>query len=46
VVNDAIFGGTPDSTVPLAVAIGTLAALFAGCIVILERRVRAVDVVA
>ena len=46
VVNDAIFGGTPDSTIPLAVAIGTLAVLFAGCIVILERRVRAVDVVA
>lgn len=46
VVNDAIFGGIPDSTVPLAVAIGTLAALFAGCIVVLERRVRAVDVVA
>ena len=46
VVNDAIFGGVSDSTVPLAIAIGALVALCAGCIVILERRVRAVDVVA
>ena len=46
VVNDAIFGGSSESAVPLAVAVGVLAAIFAACIVILERRVRAVDVVA
>jgi len=46
VVNGAIFGAGSDSAVPLAVATGALAALFAACIAILERRVRAVDIVA
>jgi len=45
-VNDAIFGAGSDAAVPLPIAIGALAAVFAACIVILERRVRAVDVVA
>jgi ABC-2 type transport system permease protein len=45
-VNDAMFGAAPDRAIPLAVAVGVLAAIFAICILILERRVRAVDVVA
>jgi ABC-2 type transport system permease protein len=46
VVNGAIFGAGSGSAVPLAVATGALAVLFAVCLAILERRVRAVDVVA
>jgi hypothetical protein len=46
VVTDAIFGAGSDAAIPLAVAIGALAAVLAACILILERRVRAVDVVA
>jgi ABC-2 type transport system permease protein len=45
-VNDAVFGAGSEAAVPLPIAVGALAAVFAACIVILERRVRAVDVVA
>jgi hypothetical protein len=46
VVNDAMFGDLSDSTVPVALAMVALTAVLIACIAILERRVRAVDVVA
>jgi ABC-2 type transport system permease protein len=46
VVTDAIFGASPDGAIPVAAALVALGGLLAACIVILERRVRAVDVVA
>ena len=46
VVNDAMFGDLSDSTVAVAVAMVALTAVLIACIAILERRVRAVDVVA
>ena len=45
-VTDAIFGSVTDDAVPLAAALAALGALLAISVVILERRVRAVDVVA
>ena len=45
-ITDAIFGDAPENTALLALALATLAGLLATCAVILERRVRAVDVVA
>ena len=45
-VNGAMFGALPDDTIPLAVAVAALAALLGACVLVLERRVRAVDVVA
>jgi len=46
VVTDAIFGTVSDSAVPVAAALLVLGALMAVSVLILERRVRAVDVVA
>jgi len=46
VVTDAIFGTVSDSAVPVAAALFVLGALMAVSVLILERRVRAVDVVA
>jgi ABC-2 type transport system permease protein len=46
VVTDALFGLSSDTDIPVAVALVTIAALLTLCLVILGRRVRAVDVVA
>jgi ABC-2 type transport system permease protein len=46
VVTDALFGFAPETEIPLAVALFAIAALLGICVVILEHRVRAVDVVA
>jgi ABC-2 type transport system permease protein len=46
VVTDALFGIESDTEIPVAVAVIAVMALLAICVVILERRVRAVDVVA
>jgi ABC-2 type transport system permease protein len=46
VVTDALFGIESDTEIPVAVALIAVIALLAICVVILERRVRAVDVVA
>ena len=46
VVTDALFGAAPDSDIPAAIALLAVTALIATCVVVLERRVRAVDVVA
>lgn len=46
VVTDAIFGAGTDSAVPVALALLALGALLAISVFVLERRVRAVDVVA
>jgi ABC-2 type transport system permease protein len=46
VVTDAIFGTASDGAVPVAAALFVLGALMAVSVLILERRVRAVDVVA
>jgi ABC-2 type transport system permease protein len=46
VVNDAMFGALPRDTIPPGLAVAALAVLLAACIFVLERRVRAVDVVA
>lgn len=45
-VNDAIFGAPPDPATLLPIAVAALAAVLAACVVIVERRVRAADVVA
>ena len=46
VLTDALFGLSPDSDVPVAIAVFAIAALLGLCAIVLERRVRAVDVVA
>jgi ABC-2 type transport system permease protein len=46
VVSDALFGIESDTEIPVAVALIAVIALLAICVVILEQRVRAVDVVA
>jgi ABC-2 type transport system permease protein len=46
VVTDALFGIESDTEIPVVVALIAVIALLAICVVILERRVRAVDVVA
>jgi hypothetical protein len=45
-ITDAIFGGRPENAALLGYAVAALAALLAACVVVLERRVRAVDAVA
>lgn len=45
-VTDAIFGEPPEKAALLALAVAALAGVLAACALILERRVRAVDVVA
>lgn len=45
-IDDAVFGAPADDSWLLLLAVVAFVALVAGCIVILERRVRAVDVVA
>jgi ABC-2 type transport system permease protein len=45
-ITDAIFGEAPENAALLALAVAMLAGLLAACVFILERRVRAVDVVA
>jgi hypothetical protein len=42
----AIFDGPPDNVALLGSAVAALVALLLACVLILERRVRAVDVVA
>jgi hypothetical protein len=42
----AIFDGPPDNVALLGSAVAALVALLIACVLILERRVRAVDVVA
>jgi ABC-2 type transport system permease protein len=46
VVTDAMFGTGPETDIPVAIALLALGALLATCVLVLERRVRAVDVVA
>ena len=46
VVTDALFGIRSDTQIPLAVALIAIVTLLGVCVVVLERRVRAVDVVA
>ena len=45
-ITDALFGETPENAALLALAVAMLAGVLAACVFILERRVRAVDVVA
>ena len=44
-ITDAIFGEPPQTPTLLVLAIATVSALLAACVVVLERRVRAVDIV-
>jgi hypothetical protein len=46
ILTDALFGLPADSDVPVAIAVFAIAALLGLCAIVLERRVRAVDVVA
>ena len=46
VVTDALFGIDSESEIPVAIALVAIIALLGTCVVVLERRVRAVDVVA
>lgn len=46
VLTDALFGIPAESEIPVAIAFVAFAALLGLCVVVLERRVRAVDVVA
>ena len=46
VVTDALFGINSETEIPVAIALIAIVALLGICIVVLERRVRAVDVVA
>jgi ABC-2 type transport system permease protein len=46
VVTDALFGIDSDTGIPVSVALMAVIALLGICVVVLERRVRAVDVVA
>jgi ABC-2 type transport system permease protein len=46
VVTDALFGFEPETEIPVATALIAIIALLGLCVVVLERRVRAVDVVA
>jgi len=46
VVTDALFGIDRETEIPVAVALMAIVALLGICVVVLERRVRAVDVVA
>ena len=46
VVSDALFGIESETEIPVAVALIAIVALLGVCVVVLERRVRAVDVVA
>ena len=46
VITDALFGALPDEGPLLAIAVVALGMVFGACALILERRVRAVDVVA
>src|SRR5262245_50227238 len=46
VVTDALFGIEPETAIPAAAALIAIIALLGLCVVVLERRVRAVDVVA
>jgi ABC-2 type transport system permease protein len=46
VVTDAMFGTAPETEIPVTIALLALGGLLAGCVLVLERRVRAVDVVA
>jgi ABC-2 type transport system permease protein len=46
VVTDALFGIQSETGIPVAVALVAIVALLGICVVVLERRVRAVDVVA
>ena len=45
VITDAIFGMSTEPALPLAIAVALVAALIAASILVLERRVRAVEVV-
>lgn len=46
VVSDALFGIESQTEIPVAIALTAIGALLCVCVVVLERRVRAVDVVA
>jgi ABC-type transport system involved in multi-copper enzyme maturation permease subunit len=46
VVSDALFGIESDTEIPVAIALIAIVALLGICVVVLERQVRAVDVVA
>ena len=46
VVSDALFGIESETEIPVAIALIAIVALLGICVVVLERRVRAVDVVA
>ena len=46
VVTDALFGIDSETGIPVAIALIAVVALLGICAVVLERRVRAVDVVA
>ena len=46
VLTDALFGLSPESDIPVAIALLGIVALLGLCAIVLERRVRAVDVVA
>jgi ABC-type transport system involved in multi-copper enzyme maturation permease subunit len=46
VVSDALFGIGSETEIPVAIALVAIVALLGMCVVVLERRVRAVDVVA
>jgi hypothetical protein len=46
VIADALFGIEAETEIPVAVALIAIVALLGICVVVLERRVRAVDVVA
>jgi len=46
VLTDALFGLSPESDIPVAIALLAIVALLGLCAIVLERRVRAVDVVA
>lgn len=46
VITDALFGMSADTAIPVTFALAAIAALLGICVVVLERRVRPVDVVA
>lgn len=46
VVTDALFGTERSADIPVSIALLAMSALLAACVLVLERRVRAVDVVA
>jgi ABC-2 type transport system permease protein len=46
VVTDALFGTSADTEIPVTIAVLAVAALLGICVIVLQRRVRAVDVVA